>query len=62
MCLGIPILKNLHAVPANMRLVARHDQVVAIATDREMAKRKADRQAAEAEVDKAQASKAAKTG
>ena len=62
MCPGIPILKNLQAVLANTRLVAMHDQVVSLATEREIAKRKADRLAAEEEASKAQAPRAAKRG
>ena len=60
MCPGIPILKNMAAVPANTRLVAMHDQLVSAATEREIAKRKADRLDAEEELSKAEASKAAK--
>ena len=62
MCPGIPILKNTQPVLAHTRLVALHDPVVAVATEREIAKRKADRQAAEEAADKAREAKAAKKG
>ena len=48
-CPGIPILKNMQTAPAHMRLVTIHDQVVALATEQEIAKRKADRITAEVE-------------
>ena len=59
LCPGIPILKNMQAVPANTRLVALHDPVMALATEREVLKRKAERQATEEAV-KAQAANAAR--